>query len=72
MTKPNRVLLAVITAHLCSGVASAQSAAAIGGPPAPTAPAMIARDAAGRATVRAIKLSEPLRMDGRLDEDVYR
>jgi hypothetical protein len=45
---------------------------AFDGPPAPVAPAVIARDAAtGRATVRAVRLTEPLRMDGRLDEAIY-
>jgi len=43
----------------------------IDGPPAPVAPAVVQRDAAGRATVRAIKLSAPLTVDGRLDEEVY-
>jgi len=43
----------------------------IDGPPAPVAPAVVSRDAAGRATVRAIKLSEPLHVDGNLDEAVY-
>ncbi len=43
----------------------------IDGPPPPTAPATISRDAQGRATIRAIKLSEPLRVDGKLDERVY-
>ena len=32
---------------------------------------MIARDAAGKATVRAIKLTQPLTLDGRLDEEIY-
>ena len=36
-------------------------------------PAVIARDAvSGRAAVRAVRLKDPLRMDGRLDEAVYR
>ncbi|MCC6992057.1 MAG: carbohydrate binding family 9 domain-containing protein, partial [Acidobacteria bacterium] len=35
------------------------------------APASITRDAAHQATVRAIKLSAPLAVDGRLDESVY-
>jgi hypothetical protein len=43
----------------------------IDGSPAPVAPETITRDAAGRATVRAIKLSQPLRVDGTLDEEVY-
>lgn len=44
----------------------------IDGSPAPIAPETITRDAAGRPTVRAIKLTEPLRLDGKLDEAVYR
>jgi hypothetical protein len=32
----------------------------------------ITRDAEGHATVRAIRLAEPLRVDGRLDEAIYR
>ncbi|MGE3955733.1 MAG: DUF5916 domain-containing protein [Vicinamibacterales bacterium] len=47
------------------------STAAIAQPPAPVPPAVIARDEARQATVRAVKLSEPLRVDGRLDESVY-
>ena len=41
------------------------------GPPVPVAPAVITRDASGRATVRAVRLMTPLRVDGRLDEAVY-
>ncbi|MEQ1729765.1 MAG: DUF5916 domain-containing protein [Vicinamibacterales bacterium] len=40
-------------------------------PPAPVAPAVISRNEAKQATVRAVKLAEPLRIDGRLDEAVY-
>ena len=40
-------------------------------PPAPVAPEVISRDAAGHATVRAIQLTEPLHVDGLLDEAVY-
>ena len=43
----------------------------IDGPPPPQAPDVIARDAAGRATVRAVRVTEPLRIDGALDERVY-
>ena len=53
-------------------VASAQPALAPDGPPPPIAPAVITRDATGHATVRAIKLSKPLTLDGVLDEDVYK
>ena len=41
-------------------------------PTAPAPPAVITRDASGHATVRAIKLTAPLTVDGRLDEGVYR
>lgn len=43
----------------------------IDGPPPPVAPATISRDEDGQATVRAIRLNEPLRLDGQLDEAVY-
>ena len=42
------------------------------GPPPPVPPAVIARDEAGRATVRAVRVMEPVRVDGVLDERVYR
>jgi hypothetical protein len=47
------------------------TAIVIDGSPPPVPPQSITRDERRRATVRAIKLSEPLRMDGRLDEEVY-
>jgi hypothetical protein len=43
----------------------------IDGPPPPVAPDTLARDAAGRATARAVRLSGPLRVDGVLDEEIY-
>ena len=44
---------------------------AIDGPPAPLPPATITRDARGGATVRAVRLAEPLQLDGVLDEPIY-
>ena len=44
---------------------------AIDGPPAPQPPRVMSRDAAGRATVRAVRLDRPLDIDGQLDERVY-
>ena len=41
------------------------------GPPPPIAPATVTRDAAGRATIRAVRLTQPLRFDGQLDEEIY-
>ena len=46
-------------------------AATLDGPPPPAPPAVIARDEQGRATVRAVRVEEPIRLDGRLDEAVY-
>lgn len=42
----------------------------IDGPPPPIPPSVITRDG-GQATMRAIRLTEPLEIDGRLDESVY-
>ena len=64
-----------------SGVAaSAGTGAALGprtglrvidGPPPPAAPATVARDDSGRATVRSARLTGPWRLDGVLDEPIY-
>ena len=43
----------------------------IDGPPPPTLPNVVARDSLGRATMRAFRLTRPLRVDGQLDEPVY-
>lgn len=41
------------------------------GPPAPESPEVISRDEEGRATVRAVRLAQPLELDGKLDEAAY-
>jgi hypothetical protein len=41
-------------------------------PPPPTAPDVIRRDNQGRATVRAVRVNQPIRIDGALDEALYR
>ena len=41
------------------------------GPAPPVLPATMARDAEGRTTVRAVRLTAPLRVDGQLDEALY-
>ena len=41
------------------------------GPPPPVPPDVIARDAAGRVTVRAVPVTSPIRIDGQLDEAAY-
>ncbi len=57
---------------LSQSPAFAQLPALLDAPPAPQAPATIARDAQGRATIRAIRLPAPLKVDGRLDEEIYK
>ena len=44
----------------------------IDGPPPPRPPDVIARGADGRVTMRAVRLSEPLDLDGDLGEPLYR
>ena len=41
------------------------------GPPAPIAPAVIARDEMGRVTIRATRVTEPIVLDGKLDDPPY-
>ena len=41
------------------------------GPPPPVGSKTMARDAAGKTTVRAIRLTSPLKIDGRLDDAIY-
>jgi hypothetical protein len=60
-----RQLVAIVFVLGCAAPLGAQD------PAAPVAPAVITRDEARRATVRAVKLTEPLRIDGRLDEAIY-
>lgn len=52
--------------------ASSRAQPASAPPLRPVAPAVVVRDGAGNATVRAIRLSAPLALDGRLDDEVYR
>ena len=71
MSGPRRAVLAIAIGSLGAVSAHAQQNTVIDGPPAPTAPMVISRDAAQRATVRAIKLTAPLTVDGVLDEAIY-
>ncbi len=73
---PRRVMyraiaVSALTAATATTTAHAQQNTVIDGPPAPVAPAVITRGATGQATVRAIKLAAPLKLDGVLDEEVY-
>jgi hypothetical protein len=51
--------------------ARAQNGVAILGPSPPDAPEVVARDAEGRVTVRAVRLAEPLVLDGLLNDPIY-
>ena len=64
-------LIGVTAVVSCLARAEAQSSPTIDGPPAPVAPEVITRTPTGQATVRAIKLTASLKVDGRLDEEVY-
>ena len=74
-----RLFGSVFLVALAPATASAQSGSepepdapfAFSGPAAPGPGSVITRDDEGRATVRATRLTAPLRVDGRLDEAVY-
>ena len=73
------VALAVlpVLAALTPAVATAQQpparpdVAIVQGPPPPTLPDTISRDDQGHATVRAVRVTTPMRVDGKLDEAIY-
>ncbi len=66
------LLVAPVTAPAGADLhAQSEEATPIDGPPAPTLPEVISRDADGNATVRAVRIDEPLRIDGELDEGLY-
>ena len=67
------LVLGFAAVSLSQGTSSVESdeTVDIEGPPAPIAPEVMTRDERGRTTIRAIKLTEPIRLDGRLDEPVY-
>jgi hypothetical protein len=65
-------LLLLAASGLSNGLmAQLQEGPRVDGPPAPTAPAVVNRDAEGNATVRAVRLTGPMRLDGVLDESFY-
>ena len=74
----HRLPAAALVVTLLPAVAAAQSLrSSTGGSgpsadlPAPVPPEVVTRTEDGRVVVRAIRLTEPLRIDGRLDEPVY-
>ena len=65
------VLLSAISANAQDQKLTPEPTGVIDGSPPPVPPQSITRDERRRATVRAIKLTQPLRVDGKLDEEVY-
>jgi hypothetical protein len=62
-----------LVSSLGPGSAVVAAAAADPGddPRMPAPAAVVSRDEAGNVVVRAVRLTEPLRLDGRLDEEIY-
>ena len=73
LAEPHGTLSLVLIAVACllvPGVSRAQESPSAD-PPPPVAPASVTRNSQGRATLRATRIGEPLRIDGRLDEPAY-
>ncbi len=64
------IVLAISTMAVSSAPAQ-EAPLFIAGPAVPIPPQVINRDAQGHATVRATRLTSPLKIDGHLDERVY-
>ncbi|MGE3955722.1 MAG: DUF5916 domain-containing protein [Vicinamibacterales bacterium] len=84
MTRPVRVAVLAASVLAVASLAFAQAPATpatpavvvngtpINGPAPPVAPDTVARDAQGHVTLRATRISTPIRIDGSLDEEPYR
>ena len=70
--RPGFISLAIALFLVCAPpLLAGQGGGAPAPPPPPLPPATISRSAEGRATVRAVRISDPITLDGRLDESVY-
>ncbi len=71
--RPFSSVLLVVCLMALSGALHDPLLAQARGPvvPPPSAPATVARNDAGQATIRAVRLERPLQLDGRLDDEVY-
>jgi len=65
----SHLIAAIVFLVLTSSAVFAQDAASA---PPISSDATIARDAQGRVTLRAVRLTAPMRLDGQLDEEIYR
>jgi hypothetical protein len=70
-TRSRATALALVVAAVVSARAGAQSGNSEA-PPVPVAPATMSAGPNGQKTVRALKLTQPLKLDGVLDEEVYK
>ncbi len=66
------IFLLIFALHQTAPLIASAEDTPIQGPPAPTAPEVIARDAKGRITLRSMRTPSPLVFDGVLDEPFYR
>ena len=64
-------LLYAFVALLAAPVEARGQEPIIDGPPAPLAPEVVSRNAEGRATIRAVRVASPIRIDGALDDSLY-
>jgi hypothetical protein len=64
-------LLYAVVALLAAPAEGRGQAPIIDGPPAPNPPDVVVRNAEGRATIRAVRVASPIRIDGRLDDPLY-
>jgi hypothetical protein len=77
---PARLLLARVSSAICFTLVFVTAASAgqaplppgFTGPPPPVAPEVMSLDDAGQVTVRAVRIDQPLRVDGAFDEALYR
>ncbi len=51
--------------------AGVQAQTSVTAPAPPVAPEVVVRDSTGQVSVRAVRLNTPLRVDGKLDDEVY-
>ncbi|HUR33858.1 MAG TPA: DUF5916 domain-containing protein [Vicinamibacterales bacterium] len=75
VSRPTVFVLALTVAIPAAAAAQPPGArpapAAPSGPPPPTLPETISRDDQGHATVRAVRVTTPMHIDGKLDETIY-
>ena len=71
MLSRNSVLYLLFATLFVRPAAAQTLPAGYSGPAAPIAPAVIARDDEGHATIRAVRVTSPVRIDGVLDDALY-